>query len=168
MFIHRVSTPWLVCFLQSKSTKNMFFQKSRQWTQLQNPHGPNGFVAAKRWQADVACFLQTGWVIENVKNDSEHSMHLQLGGGFFNMFYFYPDPWGDDPISQLHIFQMGWFFPNQLVRHCWALILQERCTRCSKDDDRRCAHNQGCNLAMTMAITVGQKTGSSPNGMGLH
>ena len=25
------------------------------------------------------------------------------------MFYFHPDPWGDDPIWRANIFQMGWF-----------------------------------------------------------
>ena len=31
-------------------------------------------------------------------------------GGFFNsnVFDFHPDPWGDDPISRLHIIQRGW------------------------------------------------------------
>ena len=32
-----------------------------------------------------------------------------LGGGNSNIFYFHPDPWGDDPIWLYNIFQMGWF-----------------------------------------------------------
>ena len=30
------------------------------------------------------------------------------------MFYFHPDPWGNDPISRAYFFQMGWF-NRQLV-----------------------------------------------------
>ncbi len=31
-----------------------------------------------------------------------------LGGGNSNIFYFHPEPWGNDPIWRTHIFQMGW------------------------------------------------------------
>jgi len=30
----------------------------------------------------------------------------KLGGGNSNVFYFHPDPWGNDPICE-HIFPMG-------------------------------------------------------------
>ena len=39
----------------------------------------------------------------------------QPGGGNSNIFYFHPDPWGDDPIWLAHIFQMGGSTTNQLV-----------------------------------------------------
>ena len=32
-----------------------------------------------------------------------------LGGGNSNIFYFHPDPRGNDPIWLSHIFQGGWF-----------------------------------------------------------
>ena len=35
--------------------------------------------------------------------------------GFTHVFYFYPDPWGNDPIWLAHIFQMVSWFNHQLV-----------------------------------------------------
>ena len=34
---------------------------------------------------------------------------MLLGGGNSNIFYFHPDPWGNDSQFDEHIFQMGWF-----------------------------------------------------------
>ena len=31
-----------------------------------------------------------------------------LGGGNSNIFYFHPEPWGNDPIWLRNIFQLGW------------------------------------------------------------
>ena len=40
-----------------------------------------------------------------------------IGGGFQTCFFnVHPDFWGNDPISLIHIFQMGWF-NHQLVYH---------------------------------------------------
>ena len=37
---------------------------------------------------------------------------------FHIYFYFHPDPWKNDPIWRLHMFQMGWF-NHQLVTRWW-------------------------------------------------
>ena len=49
-----------------------------------------------------------------------------LGGGNSNMFYFHPEPWGNDPIWLAPIFQMGWF----------------KTTNVSKVDKRRSMHQR--------------------------
>ena len=43
---------------------------------------------------------------------------LYLGGGNSNIFYFHPDPWGNDPIWRAHIFQMGWFNHQPVICFC--------------------------------------------------
>ena len=35
---------------------------------------------------------------------------------FQNCFYFHPDPWGNDPIWRLHMFQKGFWFHHQLEK----------------------------------------------------
>ena len=37
---------------------------------------------------------------------------LFLGGGNSNIFYVYPDPWGNDPIWQINVLAMGWKPPT--------------------------------------------------------
>ena len=37
------------------------------------------------------------------------TLRFFLGGGNSKIYYFHPEPWGNDPIWRLHIFQMGWF-----------------------------------------------------------
>ena len=45
-----------------------------------------------------------------------------LDGGNSNMFYFHPEPWGNDLFHLANIFQMGWF-NHQLVITClWFMI----------------------------------------------
>ena len=40
-----------------------------------------------------------------------------LGGGNSDIFYFHPDPWGNDPIWRAYIFQMGWFNHQLVLNH---------------------------------------------------
>ncbi len=40
---------------------------------------------------------------------------LNLGGGNSNIFYFYPDPWGNDPILTCAYFSNGLVKNHQLV-----------------------------------------------------
>ena len=35
-------------------------------------------------------------------------MNTKLGGGFKHVVSFHPDPWGNDPVIDEHIFQRGW------------------------------------------------------------
>ena len=52
--------------------------------------------------------VQMGWELN-------HSTTNYSRWWCFKYFYFHPDPWGNDPIWLVHIFQMGWWTNHQLL-----------------------------------------------------
>ena len=57
-----------------------------------------------KW-GDFGVFGRLGWLLQQ----------QQLAGGFKHFWNLHPDPWGNDPIWLIHIFQVGWF-NHQLER----------------------------------------------------
>ena len=53
------------------------------------------------------------WLSDLQPGDEKVTLNHLVGGGNSNMFYFHPDPWGNDPIWLINTFQLGW--NHQLV-----------------------------------------------------
>ena len=92
------------------------FRRSRLlWKRVQKRWRPCGWVLShgKSW-------LQRGWQVLTGRWFEFFDVFLlwknikPLGGGNSNIYDFQHEPWGDDPIWLLHIFQMGWW-NHQLV-----------------------------------------------------
>ena len=43
------------------------------------------------------------------EKDIKEGIYTYLGGGNSNIFWFHPEPWGNNPIDGAYMFQMGWF-----------------------------------------------------------
>ena len=68
-------------------------------------------VIKKNWvvATQIFCILPMGQTVYLPKWRVDFYSNFQWLGGFNQIFYFHPDPWGDEnPICRLHLFQMGW------------------------------------------------------------
>ena len=93
----------LVCCFGDSSPIRVSFAFScgslRSTAPRMGPFNPQPFQWAKAWFAVVG--------LVDVDRESFKSFPGGLGGGNSNIFYFHPEPWGNDPILT-NIFGMGW------------------------------------------------------------
>ena len=80
-------------------------------------------------------YIHTWMSLEGNKNNPK------LGGGTSNLFYFHPEPWGDDPIWLLFFKWVGSttnYQYNEMSRSRWVLITATWLLRCSWRIDWHC------------------------------